>query len=430
MTRVRLMAAAGAVVASFLLIPAAPASAAANVTVNIASPASGFVASSPGVQVSGNATIDNSGLGTNDITGVTIQVTGPVSRSCTGCGFTYAQGQPSTSFSYQADLPYNGPYSATVTVTGTEYLALNLGGTPRSGAATRSFKVGVAPAQPTGVRAVVNGDRTTTVTWRANTEPDIVGYQVQRTDKGSRSALIAKGSPLAWTDTQTTQNGGQYSYVVYVARTGSDGPSGNPISAGSSAVGVDVPAPPPPSTTADGGTVPPLIQPTPTSVGTGGPNLAAPTLDLSGFLSRNAGSTAKPAGPGLPKLVTPGEQAAPDTGFQPTLPFPLTAGQGGRAVTPVPGALAAQSAGSRSSTKRTILLPFAAGLFLCVVGIHVRWFNRRFGGDGTDPSLLPVEDVPAGGIDVAPARAPTPPPPTSNPAPPAPLDDEAVLVTW
>ncbi len=455
MTRARLATGAAAVMALFILVPAAPASAAANVNVTIDSPASSPPLQNSGVQISGSGAIDRGGLGTNEITGVAIQVTGPqpapsANPSCHGCGFSFVQGKPTTSFSFPTDLPYNGPYTATVTVTGTEYLALSVGGTPRSGSATRSFKLGVAPAPPHGVRVATNGDRSVTVTWAANPELDLTGYQVQGSD-GSKSALIKPGSTLSWTDTQTTQTGGRYTYNVFVARTGADGPSGAPIASASNPIGVDVPAPPPPSTTADGGTVPPLIQSTPTSVGNGpSSNSGAPSLDLSGFLSKTPGaSTPKSGTPALPKLVTPGEQVGPDTGFQPTLPFPVTAGrsgQGGKGGAGTPGALG-QSAGSSHSTRRTILLPFAAGLFLCVVGIHVRWFNKRFGGDGTDPSLLPVEDVPTGGSDILPSQVPSTAPvgarpvlvgatargahrPVGDDPAPSPLDDESVLVTW
>jgi len=421
-----------------MLIPAAPASAATNLNVNITSPGANTTSTTSTVSISGDAAIDQNSLGltTNTITGVSIGVHGAGTAACSGCGAT--SGQPTAHFSYSPFLSYNGPYTADVSVDGQE--SSILGTTPHHQSATINFKVGAAPAAPRSVSTVANGDRSVTVTWRANSEPDIIGYQVQGSD-GSKSNLIKPGSTLAWTDTATTQTGGRYTYAVYVARNGADGASGTPIATASGVVGADVPAPPPPSTTADG-SLPPLIQSTPTSIGGAGSNAAAPSLDLSGFLSKTAGASPPP------KLVTPGaklgtpEVPAPDTGFQPTLPFPLTAGRGGKAVTGTPGALGgAQPAGSSSSTKRTILLPFAAGLFLCVVGIHVRWFNKRIGGDGSDPSLLPVEDVPTGGSDIAPAPAPAPrpagvlfgarrPTPAAGDEVLAPLDDEDVLVTW
>ncbi|MFN2608241.1 MAG: hypothetical protein ABR511_10195 [Acidimicrobiales bacterium] len=398
----RRSAAAGAVLAAgaALLWPlAGPASAADVPGVTVATAVSGGRAT-----VSGSAQMANF---LNQLTalhvGVTSHLHPATTASCdgTGCGATL--NRSSTSYSFTTpDLAYNGPYDVTVTATGQTLLD-----GPQDGSATGTFGVEVPPAPPADVKATVNPDRTVTVSWSRNTEPDLVGYQVQRRPVGGSSftavsgaiAQPASGTTLSYTDQSTAAAGGTFEYVVLAVRPDASGHVSDRATARSArSAGASVSPPDGPNPTSG------LTTPAGPAPGVAGaaPGKGLASLDLGSFLSKATSSAP-------PKVSLP---TVPDNGFVSTLPLR------------VPGAADSTSGSNDSavvgvlrdaSDRRALMVPVAAGLILCLAAFHLRWFNRRmgatvamaYGGEPLDPA---ADADPTVAMALVAGRGPTGPP--------------------
>jgi hypothetical protein len=404
-TRGRLVAAAAGAVIVMVVVPASAASATTttNIVITTPSPGTSFTSgvTSASVPISGNANIVQQPLERNVVNDLQVSVTfgGAQVFSCAhsaDCGAT--NGAPSTNFSFTPVVTRNGPYSVSALVSGTECNVLN-SCVLRSSTATTNFNVGVHPVAPRNVRAQVNGDRSVTVSWSANPEPDVFGYQILRRDPGSSSnrAVNSFLSGTSWTDQGTVATGGDYGYIVIAFRPGADGTSTatTVLSTSSGAAAASVPAPPVPSTTVPVGD--PVGAATTTTVAAPLPP-AGP--DLSAFLDQAAKAGAIPVAP--PKVVVPhaaspahvgtpsiAAPAGPPDTYAPTLPYsapaigaPQAGGGGDSPQVALPGPVA------KSHQHRSLLYSVAGGLFLCVLGLAVRTANRRPGA----PPLEPLTD--------------------------------------
>jgi len=318
--------------------------------------------------VSGSATMsDPLGLGLDRVTGVAVNITprnhaGP-SHSCSGCGADL--GQRSVSFSFTtSELTYNGPYDVTVDVSGRKVVDRLFNAAPVSTQATQAFNIEVDPAPPANVSAAANADRSVTVTWSRNSEPDLVGYQIKRRVPGSSGfqpvgSAVAQppdGSTVQWTDTTVGPTGGQFEYLVVAVRPDGDGAITDRATSASTGAGVTVPGPAGPGGPAADG---------PGAIAAPGPGGAFTTgspssLDLSSFLA---------SGGAPPSVSVPDGNTEPDGTFSATLPF-------GARDTPDMGSGSVEILG-HSASSRSLLLPIAAGLLLCMVALHLRRFNRR-----------------------------------------------------
>jgi len=366
--------AAAAIAALAVMAPVTPASADDAVSVSVDPiEVDGGVAT-----VSGSAAMSNP-LGLDQVTDVTITATSRrhpgTSDRCNGCGASF--GQSSTSFSFTTrELSYNGPYDVVVVVSGKKVLDTLLNGAPVSTTETRSFNVEVAPAAPANVTAVPNPDRSVTVKWARNPEPDLVGYQVQRRGPGSSGfqGVAPKvdqppdGSTVSWTDTTTAASGGQFEYVVVAVRPDGNGEvSDHAPTAASAGAAVSVPGPPgaPGAPGTPGAPGSPGGAGAPGALATTGPGGAFSTgspapLDLSSFLA---------TGGAPPKIAVPGAVTLPDGTYAANLPFgPKNASDAGADAVEILG---------HSTSRRTLLLPVATGLLMCVFALHLRRFNRR-----------------------------------------------------
>jgi len=192
-------------------------------------------------------------------------------------------------FTWSPSLVTNGRYD--LTVTATEQTLLLDGGTSTL---TRTFVVDAPPAKPTLDPPRINDARTVDLTWSRNTEPDMLYYAVFRKDPAGTAYLPvgrvdqpASGKSVAFTDTTTTLNGGDYGYQVVAVRKG--GVKAETASAPSASRTAAVPVPP--TTTAP--TVPGAPLPGQGSTTTVKPGAAA-GVDLSGFLSSRATPTPAP----------------------------------------------------------------------------------------------------------------------------------------
>ena len=428
------LATAATMAAALVVVPASPA-AAFTPLIAIYGPADGATTASTAVPITGSADIDPGFLSANKITGLKITVTlaGNTAASCDGAGCAATYGTHSTAFSFKPTLTSNGHYTVAVDANANEYFNPSnlLAATPRSSRGTTSVRVAVPPAAPHGVAATANPDRSVTVSWASNPEPDIIGWYIQRLGPGAPLTTVKDflpASTLTWTDTGTTKDGGTYGYVVTVVRPDGDGSKTHALIAPSKLVGVSVPFPPAPETT----TVP--VGGVPGSTTTTLPPLP-PGVDLSNFLAQ-----ASAAGATTPQVVVPTPHASspivtsgsvgsapepPDPGFLPTLPFPAVgpghpSGETGSGGGPVVGIARDIGGSTGSSGQHPLLLPIAAGLLLCVLGFHLRWFSRRTRTEWMEP-LLPVLDFIAGaragstksvsgsGPALAPAPAPASP---------------------
>lgn len=89
------------------------------------------------------------------------------------------------------------------------------------------IRVNNPPGRPTGVRAAFRGD-TPIVTWNANREDDLLGYQVLRTDDGSKFVTVGgvpAGEPRSFQDLEAPRGVGLSYSVVAVRRSPVAGPS-------------------------------------------------------------------------------------------------------------------------------------------------------------------------------------------------------------
>lgn len=359
-----------------VLAPATPAMADDSLTVNVDQPA----VDGGQATVSGSAAMsDPLGLSLDKVTAVSINVTprrhGGPSPSCNGCGASL--GESSVSFSFTTpDLAYNGPYDVTVNVAGRKILlGPVVNSAPASTGTTLAFNVEVDPAPPANVTAVANPDRSVTVSWSRNSEPDLVGYQVQRRGPGGSAFLPvgsavsqpADGSTVQWTDTSTAPTGGQFEYLIVAVRPDGDGQVSDRATSASTGYTVSVPVPP----GAPGGPGGPVGPGGPAPGGPGGIATTGPggafttgspsSLDLSSFIA---------AGGAPPEVSVPGGVQLPDGTFSESLPF------GSKNDSDAMGSGSVEILG-HSTSRRTLLLPIATGLLLCLLALHLRRLNRR-----------------------------------------------------
>ncbi|HET7488301.1 MAG TPA: hypothetical protein VFJ85_10255 [Acidimicrobiales bacterium] len=383
--------AAAAAGIAFVLVSAGPVQAAGGPSITFMAPLANQQLGSSAVTVTAKA--DTSGTLVDSIT-VSVQQTGtsrpPFNSS------TPANNSASQTVSVPLTLSYNGTYQATVTATSREGLVLSSRYT-NSGQLT--FAVAAPPARPSGVKAAVNTDaRTVSLSWKANGEPDLLFYLVQRaTGTSGDFTVLGKTTDTSFVDNSTAATGGSFRYEVVAVRAGvnsDEGISSDPsaITAESSAA---VPAPPPPPTAAPapaagtpgaapapaapaaaagggtpaGGAAPPAKVP-PNSPGA---LVTSGTVDLSGFAAvKNQG-----------RSTSPNTIALPDPGFQETLPFGTPTTAEGEAGGDDPGALGAgQRALNASDTSSTgdrlrTLSFFAGGLLVTVLLMHVLWVKSE-----------------------------------------------------
>jgi hypothetical protein len=263
-------------------------------------------------------------------------------------------GQTDWTFSGAPSLAWNGSYQLWATATEDDPGTGSHSGT--SPAIT--FAEGVPPQAPTGVTATREASESAvTVSWQANPEIDIVGYEVQRTSvNGSNWSTVSPNPPT--TDTSyrdsTVQQGSDYQYHVIAVRSGAQ--SGSTISSEPSASATTV-APPAGSLFGPGGSVAQL----PAAV-------QAITDPVAGLVHPGQG----PGGP-----VT----GSPTSGGYANLPY------GGQAALTEPGTPGAQDPKGKPASANIVKtsLFVAAALILLAIAAHLIRMRRA-----VDDSLAPV----------------------------------------
>jgi len=211
--RLRLSAAAGVGAGVILLVGATPALAGPP-NVSVVSPSNGSTLSTASPQVAGTVSATSPG----GVVSGALQVTVTSSAGHPGYSSTIPSwcGQSSCSFTVNVSpgLAYNGQYQLSVDAQESDP-PLN---SSRSAAYDGSFSVNVPPVAPQGVTAQPAADGSSIiVSWDANPEPDMVGYQVSRSPTSGAWPAAVTGTSV--TDSNVTP-GTSYTYSVTAVRQG------------------------------------------------------------------------------------------------------------------------------------------------------------------------------------------------------------------
>jgi uncharacterized membrane protein YgcG len=381
--RAAAVAAASVVTAlSAAFVVGAPPAQAQPPAVSITSPNAASPLSSPVIPIRGEARMPNGGTVTGELR---IDVQSLDGRGTNG--ITLNVNANPVPFSWDYATAYNGRYRIIVKARGRDG-AIDTNPN-EEGVAQLDVTVEAKPAPPADVKAVANAKREVAVTWKANTEADLLGYQVQRIHEDDDEwASAGTTKTTSFTDTSTTAKGGEYRYRVVAIRAGAlagEGIASDP----SSAKAVQVADPPATTTTiaGSGGGSSGGSGGNSGSTGGGGGGSAgggggsaggdnaelasAGKVDLSGFANLLDGATTQTPRGGGTIVRQAGEE---DDGFGESLPFKPgedeELGEDGTAL-----AIGVEEAGEDAGRKPIAFV--AASLLVTVILMHVLWLKRE-----------------------------------------------------
>jgi hypothetical protein len=385
----RLALAATAAILGLGVWTAAPASAAAP-SVRITSPAAGAVVGDSTPNINGDATMNE-----GEIVEITASISSAEGRPVPAAHRVGGDGRSSVSFAWTPSLPWNGTYTITMRATGQDRPVETNG--RETAETTRTFQVEAPPATPREVKVRTDPDsRDVDVTWRANVEPDLIGYQIQRSFDGGEWLVAGEAEENNFRDMSTSQKGGTYRYRVVAVRNGASRDSGV-ASAPSEPASTTVPKPPSNTSSGSGGSGGGSSEPGAPDEGpsgdgsqTGGASPGSGGGRTSSGSSGSSSGSSSPSGPivsrsgrvdlsGFGSLLdqTRAPDAVPtpepDPGFVEELPF-----QPGTVVEPDgTQELAVPEGGftDAGSDQAELLRFFAAGLLVTVILMHVLWLR-------------------------------------------------------
>jgi hypothetical protein len=227
------------------------------------------------------------------------------------------------------------------------------------------------------------------LSWNANSEPQLLDYLVLRSINGDTPSVIASPTSTSYADSDTGL-GGTYQYSIVAERAGTD----NPVDSGPSAVAsVSVPPPPvPTTTTAPGG-------PGGSGGGSGGggsgggttsttqklinPSLKPPSnytpskLDLSAFAK--ALSAAKARANPAPASGDNGSVSGESDTYKQSLPYGSAPGASSSEDGPQQAADAPPLARASTNAKDNVrtAAAVAGGLLAIVLAMHGMWLRSE-----------------------------------------------------
>jgi hypothetical protein len=274
----------------------------------------------------------------------------------------------STAWDTQPTAKKNGNYTFLATAAQGGVLGLGLTTSPNPETQQATIKVNNAPVAPTGVQTALDASGVPVVSWSANPEPDIKGYQVYRSDGALASGLVA-GTSFRDASAPTGQ---ALSYKVAALRFSPD-PSGlisSPTSAQTAAVTAPAPAAsagPQNGATAgaaNGGPAGPIKQPVTL-------NAAKPTPIVAPTLPTRVVQLPQPNVIQFAPLL-PYSGKVPEVPVNSNVPPPVAAqaDQGQSTAVVMPG-------GANRVTPVDAIKYIAAAAFLIVAAVHVTRFARK-----------------------------------------------------
>lgn len=240
---------------------------------------------------------------------------------------------------------------------------------PADANASSSFGVAVPPAEVEGLKASYDeGSKKVSLSWTANSEPDLIGYRVERNPPGPDGFMPVGGmvSDTSFTDTLTVDE--EHRYRVVAVRSGPDASlsriSGEPSSLVTT--GPDRPEPTVPDTT--------IFRPPPLANSSG-----------SGGGGRGGSSGGGGSSRGDAPQIRRGPVTTLDDGFSQNLPFDPS-----QTTTPLPpttgtvspedaAVLAIDDDRTEEDDRRATMVPIAGGLALMMGAVHLRLLSKRAG---------------------------------------------------
>jgi uncharacterized membrane protein YgcG len=400
------------------LLVAAPAHAAQTPAVRITAPAGGAKVDTAVVHTAGTVTMANG----NVVRTITLTLESLEGHGSTTAEIT-ANDQRQQDFAWDSPAQaHNGQYRLRVRAWGREVPVDTNGDEANEQSVV--FGVAAPPAAPTwrDPAVTVDKERVAHLTWNPNPEPDVLGYQVQRSLGSGPWEPLANVTTPSWDDPGTADAGGTYRYQLVAVRAGAT-PGSGVSSAFSEARSVKVPNPPPTTTTTAGsgsgssngsgsggsgsgggagsgsgaatgsGSSDTGTGGTTTGRGTAaGPVLpASGTVDLSAFSAQldQARKAAQQGGVAAPGTRARGEAEEPDTGFDQNLPFKA---RGDDAVVDGGGSAGLGMGGEVGAHKPIGFV--AASLLVTVVLMHLLWLKREVDREPL-VALLPGTEEPA-----------------------------------
>jgi hypothetical protein len=317
--------------------------------------------------------------------------------SLPGCSGSSCGGRTG-SFTVSYTPPANGTYTAVATAEHDGGGALDPADSGKSAPVT--FGVEFSPAAPRRLVAEPNGaQRTVTLSWSPNSEPDLVAYQVTRSVDGGAFDALANVGPTTTTYTDSVGDGGNLAYQVVAVRRGVQANSIVASKASNTAT-TTIDRVTPPTTAASGGTA----GSTDTTAGGAGSGGTAAGGGSGGAGDGSAAPTSgglHPVASSAPVRIAPGARLdlsgyapnaaplaigpapTPDPGYKDTLPYQLDAkDQDSSADVPTvatnEAALPVGSVVTTTEPNRRVLLTFLAGaMLLFMLSMHLRWLLRR-----------------------------------------------------
>lgn len=139
-----------------------------------------------------------------------------------GSGTGFEGGGANVTYSWKPTPRYNGKYTVTVSGTGRSNNAFGQPQAEQTNIVSRSFSIEIKPVKPTGVAAGMDDNSQVTVTWKANPEPDLIGYAVLRSyqngSAGQVGSAVAPSSKPTFHDDLSGRPPGAYKYAVVAVR--------------------------------------------------------------------------------------------------------------------------------------------------------------------------------------------------------------------
>jgi hypothetical protein len=286
---------------------------------------------------------------------------GPPAPPCKGNDITFPQ-------PLSPAPAYNGPYEVNATAQASDF--------PNQTKTTSmpkaiDFALAVPPPPVAHVAAVVNKDRSVTVSWDRDATPDLQSYWIYRKGPGAKdytpvaqTPQVPSGVRMSVIDGGSQSAAGAYSYELESRRNGATGDATSVVLSNrndpkSLSNTVTVPEPPAGTPTT------PATQPQPVGPATPPPVLKSTTSGV-GKVSNS------------PAATPTSEAVTPDPGYQRGLPYassgtqPGSEGEGdGATVALTP------SGGRHKDNARGVLIPVAGGAVLFMGALHLRWLKKQ-----------------------------------------------------